>query len=58
MTHYRDLHKCSSSDRDIVEECGAPASVKRQGRRYCGEHYDSMNEHASAGEWSDGDGVN
>jgi hypothetical protein len=39
-----DQHECSSSDCDIVEECGAPASVKRQGRWYCEEHYDSITE--------------
>ena len=49
-----DLHTCSSSDCDIVEECGKPTTVKRQGAWYCEPHYDWMNEHASAGQWSEG----
>jgi len=49
-----DLHECSTSDCEIYWPCGKPAAVKHQGAWYCEPHYDWMNEHASAGQWSEG----
>jgi hypothetical protein len=42
-----DLHNCSSSDCDIYEECGAPASVKRQGHWFCEQHYEYIERYCS-----------